>query len=55
MALGQPIQISESGGAMPPPRPMAMMGRAMMAAESVPVAPGEQELSVSVQIVYAIE
>lgn len=53
--LGQPLQINESGGALPPPRPMAMMGRAMMAAESVPVAPGEQELSVSVQIVYAIE
>ena len=53
MVLGAPIQVSEGGGYVPPPRPM--MGRAMMMAdEAVPVSPGEQELSVSVQIVFEI-
>jgi uncharacterized protein YggE len=54
MVLGSPIQVVEGGGFMPPPQPM--MGRAMMmaAAESVPVSPGEQELSVSVSIIFEI-
>jgi uncharacterized protein YggE len=54
MVLGSPIQVVEAGGYMPPPQPM--MGRAMMmaAAESVPVSPGEQELNVSVSIIFEI-
>jgi uncharacterized protein YggE len=54
VVLGDPVSINESGGFMPPPQPM--MGRAMMmAAESVPVSPGEEELSVSVQVVFEIK
>lgn len=53
VVLGAPVSVTESDGFMPPPRPM--MGRAMMmASESVPVAPGEEELSVSVQVVFEI-
>jgi uncharacterized protein YggE len=54
VVLGPPMQISESGGYVPQPK---MMGRAMMmAAEAaVPVAPGEQELNVSVSVVYELK
>jgi uncharacterized protein YggE len=55
VVLGRPLQISEAGGG-PPPRPM-YAGRMMMAAaaEAVPVAGGEQELSVSVSVVYELK
>ena len=53
MVLGAPIQVSESGGFMPSPQPMMARGM-MMAADSVSVSAGEQELSVSVQIVFEI-
>ena len=54
VVLGAPLRVSEGGGFLPPPQPM--MGRAMMMAapESVPVSPGEQELSVTVQVVFEI-
>ncbi|RUL87087.1 SIMPL domain-containing protein [Tautonia sociabilis] len=52
VVLGAPVQVVEGGGFIPPPQPM--MARAMMAAEAVPVSPGEQELSVSVQVVFEI-
>jgi len=54
MVLAKPIQIVEGGGsAPPPPRPMA---RGMMAAaEAVPVAAGEEELSVNVRVVYEMK
>ncbi len=53
MTLGSPVEVVEGGGGFPPPQPM--MARAMMMAEdSVPISPGEQELSVSVQVVYEI-
>ncbi len=51
MVLGNPISIQESGGSAPlMPRPM-MRGMAM-AADAVPIASGEQELGVNVQVVY---
>lgn len=53
VVLGAPVSVAESNGFLPPPQPM--MGRAMMmASESVPVSPGEEELSVTVQVVFEI-
>lgn len=54
VVLGRPLRISESSS--PSPQPM-MRGRMMFAAaaESVPVAGGEQELNVSVTIVYELK
>lgn len=55
VVLGEPISIQE-GGASPPPRPVRpMMMRAMAAESAVPVAAGEQELSVTVQVVYELK
>jgi uncharacterized protein len=55
VVLGAPRTITESGGFMPPPQPM-YAGRAMMAAPSaVPVSGGEQELSVTVHVVYDLK
>jgi uncharacterized protein YggE len=54
VVLGRPVSITESGGG-PPPQPM-FRGRMMMAAaEAVPVAGGEQELSLSVSVVYELK
>ena len=53
VVLGNPIKIRDGGGEPAPPRPM--MGRAMMAAAPMPVAAGEQELSVSVAIDYELK
>lgn len=55
--VGTPITISESGGYQPPPQPM-YRARAMMmeaAAAPVPVAAGEQELSITVNVVYELK
>jgi uncharacterized protein YggE len=53
VVLGPLISIQEEGAARPPsPRPMMFAARGMDAA--VPVAAGEQELSVSIEIVYEI-
>jgi uncharacterized protein YggE len=56
VVVGEPISIQE-GGASPPPRPARpmMMMRAMAAESAVPVAAGEQELSVTVQVVYELK
>lgn len=55
VVLGRPLRIIE-GGTMSPPRPMMYGGRAMMAAEAaVPVAPGEQEMTVTVEVVYGLD
>jgi len=52
--LGKILEISESGGHNPRPQPMMM--RAMAdTAESTPIAAGEQTLSVTVSITYAID
>lgn len=54
VVVGLPISINESGGVTPPPRPMA--ATRMMAAESaVPVAGGEQELTIDVSIVFELK
>ncbi len=54
VVVGLPISIQDAVGAFPPPRPM--FGRAMaMEAAAVPIAAGEQELSVSVTIVYELK
>jgi uncharacterized protein len=53
VTLGAPLSISESGGA---PVPMLRAKMAMpMAATSVPVAQGEETLSVSVNVTWAIK
>lgn len=51
MVVGPPRSITESGTTAPQP-PQVMYARAMAAAPSVPVAGGEQELTVSVHVVY---
>lgn len=53
VVLGRPLSIAESGPAAPP-TPM-FRGRMEMMAASVPVASGEQELSVTVQVVYEMK
>jgi uncharacterized protein YggE len=51
------VSISEGGAVEPGPRPMVMMARAdkVSAAPPTPVAPGEVELSITVQMVYELE
>ncbi len=57
VVLGSPVSIQEEGaGSIPPPRPYGARMMGMMAAESaVPVAAGEQELSVTVQVIYEMK
>jgi hypothetical protein len=50
LSLGKPIYISESGGYIPTP-----MDKMAEAVSSTPISAGELDISVSVQIVYAIE
>ena len=54
VTLGRVLQISESGGVIPP-QPVYRMAMAAPAAESVPVAPGQQTLSANVSITYEIQ
>jgi len=51
--LGQIVTINESGGYAP--RPMAMMARAESMSADTPIAPGEQEISAMVTIVFALK
>ena len=53
VSVGPPRSIQESGASPPPPRPMMYAARAAMA-ESVPVSAGEQELSVTVNVIYEL-
>ena len=57
VVLGSPVSIQEEGAApMPPPMPYAPRMMGMMAAESaVPVAAGEQEMNVTVQVIYEMK
>lgn len=56
VVLGAPLTISEQGAYPPPPRPMMMMRGAMAAmADSVPVASGEQELTLTVNVTYELK
>ncbi len=52
--LGKVLEIREGGGYTPRPQPM-MMVKSMDMMESTPVAAGEQTLSVTVNITYALE
>ena len=55
--LGPVLRMSESGGALPPPRPM-LMRKAVMAEAApapVPLAAGERKVRVSVSITWEIE
>lgn len=52
--LGKILEIRESGGRNPSPQPMMM--RAMADSEaSTPISAGEQTLSVTVNLTYAID
>jgi uncharacterized protein YggE len=53
VVVGNPLKIRDETRDYSPPRPM--MGRVAMAAAPMPVAPGEQELSVSVSIDYELK
>ena len=52
--LGRIVEIREGGSSNPRPQPM-MMARGMAADESTPIAAGEQTLSVTVNLTYAID
>jgi uncharacterized protein YggE len=56
--VGRAISIGESGAAMPPPRPMAMM-RAGVAggalAQEVPVEPGTEEIRFNLSVVFELK
>jgi uncharacterized protein YggE len=55
MVVGRPTSIREEGAATAPPRP-AMFGRqAVGMAAAVPISAGEQELGVSVHVVYELK
>ena len=51
--LGKPISISESGVASPMPSREALLGGA--ASDVSPIEPGEMEVTLDVQVLYAIE
>jgi uncharacterized protein len=55
VVLGSPLKIEESASP-PTPRPMPYAGRMMMAAAApTPISAGEQELTVTVHIVYELK
>lgn len=53
VTLGNPTYISESGGYLPSPSPVG--GYAEGLAVTTPISPGEMEISLTVQIGYAIQ
>jgi uncharacterized protein YggE len=56
VVVGPPLTIEESEGPVPLPQFAAARANMMAApAPSMPVAPGEQELSVTVQVVFALK
>jgi uncharacterized protein YggE len=56
MVVGKPLSIREEGAGPPPPRPMMLGRRAAFAPEAaMPVSAGEQELSLSVHVVYELK
>jgi len=53
--LGPPLYIAEGvSGGMPPPLPMGSIGVAAAFGERTPISPGELEVTVTVQVTYAI-
>ncbi len=58
VSLGAPLHISEGVAAAPPPMPygeMRMMKAGMADSASTPIQAGEQEISLSVDVVFGIE
>ncbi|MGQ0658939.1 MAG: SIMPL domain-containing protein [Chromatiales bacterium] len=55
MRLGKPLRISEAGGGVAPPIPMGAMTRMATAEAATPVQTGEQEVAVSVEVVFGID
>ncbi len=55
ITLGKPIYISESGFLPPTPSPIRLAAGAAAEAALTPISPGEQEIRVTVQVVYAIQ
>jgi len=53
VTLGKPVYISESGGYLPPPYPVRGYAEGLDVA--TPISPGEMEISLTVQIGYAIQ
>ena len=55
VVVGPPISIVDQDASQPPP-PRPMMARMMMAkSDAVPIAAGEQELSVTVHVIYELQ
>jgi hypothetical protein len=55
VVVGWPRRIEESSGTVPQPRMMYQPGARMAAAAPVPIAAGEQELSVTVHVAYDLK
>ncbi len=53
--LDSPIYINESGGFIPVPRIYTGVPEAITAPASTPIAPGETEILITVQVVYSIK
>jgi uncharacterized protein YggE len=53
VTLGKPVYISESGGYLPPPYPVRGYAEGLDVA--TPISPGEMEISLTVQIGYALQ
>jgi uncharacterized protein YggE len=53
MRVKRIVRIGEEGGAVPPIRPMMMMARAK--GDATPVEPGEETLSVTLQVTFELE
>ena len=54
VSLGRPIYVSESASAPPPIYPVFQGGAPSPAPAPTPISPGQTEISLSVQVVYAI-
>ena len=54
VSVGPPLRIEEHGAVAPPPPRMYAGSTLMAAAPSMPVSPGEQELVVTVSVVYEL-
>jgi hypothetical protein len=53
--LGRPTLVTESGGVVSPPIPMALSREGGAFTTTTPISPGEMEVRVNVQVTYAIE
>jgi len=54
VTLGKPTYVSESIQAPPPIYPRVMYEEAAMPAAAPPISPGEMEISLTIQVIYAI-